>query len=766
MAGPEIGDSLKARVWGVRSLETFQNLATLGAANRAAKGLGEGDWEAMQVIHQGAGWKMPLLLVLCLLQAANTLKGPKLVAGKPGGAVTIQCHYTPSSANRHQRKYWCRLQLPTRICHTIVSSNHYTHRDYQGRVTLADFPQSSLFVVRLSQLSLHDVGQYRCGIGDRNNRLFLNMNLTVSAGPSETIPTATSAAGELVTTSFGTGSPASNRWTPGTTHTLGQGIEWDRVTSTSGTSKITAPAKGRQTPATAWEEALETGSGVEGSIKATVPAPESPASKHRSVSKTTEGVQEWGTHSLVTNTPRASESGKEMTTEADRAGQETDRVRTEPDAARRTTGTMRPSAPVSEQLAQETLREATPVSKQQALGSTEGATPPTGMWTLDTMSTETASGSPSNAKSGSSNGSPSNAKSDPCNANSGPSNRSPSNAKSDPSNRSPSNAKSDPCNRSPSYAKSGPNGSSSNAKSDPCNANSGPSNRSPSNTKSDPCNRSPSNAKSDPSNRSPSNAKSDPCNRSPSYAKSGPNGSSSNAKSDPCNANSGPSNRSPSNAKSDPCNRFPSNTKSDPCNRSPSNAKSDPSNRSPSNTKSDPCNRSPSNAKSDPSNTSPSNAKSDPCNRSPSNAKSDPCNANSGPSNRSPSNTKSDPCNRSPSNAKSEPGNRPPKVPWHGVLHEEVESSFRILTPVCTVLAPFLIVALVLLQRKLRGNGPSQETEKTPRVTLIQMTHFLESTLSPAHLPQEERKTLQGDSPTQAGPTAPERDPGLSGMEK
>uniref|UniRef100_A0A8C5YR39 Fc alpha and mu receptor n=1 Tax=Marmota marmota marmota TaxID=9994 RepID=A0A8C5YR39_MARMA len=325
------------------------------------------------------------------LAAANTLKGPKLVAGKPGGAVTIQCHYTPSSANRHQRKYWCRLQLPTRICHTIVSSNHYTHRDYQGRVTLADFPQSSFFVVRLSQLSLHDVGQYRCGIGDGNNRLFLNMNLTVSAGPSETIPTATSAAGELVTTSFETGSPASNRWTPGATHTLGQGTEWDRVTSTSGTSKITAPAKGRQTPATAWEEALETGSGAEGSIKATVPAPESPASKPRSVFKTTESVQEWGTYSLVTNTPRASESGKERTTEADRAGQETDRVRTEPDAARRTTGTMRPSAPVSEQLAQETLREATPVSRQQALGSTEGATPPTGMWTLDTTSTEAAS---------------------------------------------------------------------------------------------------------------------------------------------------------------------------------------------------------------------------------------------------------------------------------------------------------------------------------------------------------------------------------------
>lgn len=43
-------------------------------------------------------------------------------------------------------------------------------------------------------------------------------------------------------------------------------------------------------------------------------------------------------------------------------------------------------------------------------------------------------------------------------------------------------------------------------------------------------------------------------------------------------------------------------------------------------------------------------------------------------------------------------------------------------------------------------------------VTLIQMTHFLEPVLLPAQLPLEERKTLQGDSPTQAGPTAPEKD--------
>lgn len=110
------------------------------------------------------------------------MKCPRRVSGEPGKAVTIQCHYTPSSINRHQRKYWCRLSTLTWLCHTIVSTNHYTHLRYSGRVAVADFPHSGLFVVRLSQLSPEDAGSYRCGIGNGNNMLFVSVDLTVSAG--------------------------------------------------------------------------------------------------------------------------------------------------------------------------------------------------------------------------------------------------------------------------------------------------------------------------------------------------------------------------------------------------------------------------------------------------------------------------------------------------------------------------------------------------------------------------------------------------------
>ncbi|KAM4860789.1 high affinity immunoglobulin alpha and immunoglobulin mu Fc receptor [Thomomys bottae] len=133
------------------------------------------------VTNQSTGWRVPLVLTLCLLQAADVLKGARRVSGEVGGAVVIQCHYTPSSVNRHQRKYWCHLCPPAWICQTIVSTNHYTHHKYLGRVALADFPFGGWFEVRLSRLALDDMGHYRCGIGNGNNLLFLSVHLIVSA---------------------------------------------------------------------------------------------------------------------------------------------------------------------------------------------------------------------------------------------------------------------------------------------------------------------------------------------------------------------------------------------------------------------------------------------------------------------------------------------------------------------------------------------------------------------------------------------------------
>uniref|UniRef100_A0A2K6SBN6 High affinity immunoglobulin alpha and immunoglobulin mu Fc receptor n=1 Tax=Saimiri boliviensis boliviensis TaxID=39432 RepID=A0A2K6SBN6_SAIBB len=396
----------------------------------------------LQVTSRRAGWKMPFFLMLCLLQgssfalpqkrphlrglwegplpsrthlqatgtlmpssplcwregssfaAANALKGPRLVSGDPGGAVTIQCHYAPSSVNRHQRKYWCRLGPSRWICQTIVSTNHYIHHRYRDRVALTDFPQRGLFVVRLSQLSPEDVGCYLCGIGDENNLLFFSMSLTVSAGPSSTLPTATPAAGELPMRSYGTASAVANRWTPGTTQTLGQRTSWNTVVSAPGTSVTRASAKGKQTSGATRPAAPGTGSWAEGSAKAPAPIAESPPSESRSrMFNTTEGV--WGsTRSSVTN--KASKDGREMTTtKVNRPREDTERVRIAPEAAKKALGTVSPPAPVSETLGWEILPQCcleTSVSRQQSLGPMGETTPAAGVWTLGTASIEAASG--------------------------------------------------------------------------------------------------------------------------------------------------------------------------------------------------------------------------------------------------------------------------------------------------------------------------------------------------------------------------------------
>ncbi|XP_020858607.1 high affinity immunoglobulin alpha and immunoglobulin mu Fc receptor isoform X2 [Phascolarctos cinereus] len=120
------------------------------------------------------------LFILCLLQDTNALKGPRLVAGDLGGTVTIKCHYAPTTVNKHERKYWCRLYWPQRICHTVISTNFFISQSYQGRVTLTDFPNRGMFVVTLTQLASEDAGHYRCGIGRSTDMLFFSMNLTVS----------------------------------------------------------------------------------------------------------------------------------------------------------------------------------------------------------------------------------------------------------------------------------------------------------------------------------------------------------------------------------------------------------------------------------------------------------------------------------------------------------------------------------------------------------------------------------------------------------
>uniref|UniRef100_A0A663MDH1 Immunoglobulin domain-containing protein n=1 Tax=Athene cunicularia TaxID=194338 RepID=A0A663MDH1_ATHCN len=112
---------------------------------------------------------------------SSTLYGARFLTGEVGGSVTHQCFYSITPANKHDRKYWCKISGKG-VCYTIISTTGYTSKDYAGRVSLEDTPQNGTFRVMMTELKKSDTGTYRCGIGVTNRDLYVTLNLTVLAG--------------------------------------------------------------------------------------------------------------------------------------------------------------------------------------------------------------------------------------------------------------------------------------------------------------------------------------------------------------------------------------------------------------------------------------------------------------------------------------------------------------------------------------------------------------------------------------------------------
>uniref|UniRef100_A0A8D2ML59 Ig-like domain-containing protein n=1 Tax=Zonotrichia albicollis TaxID=44394 RepID=A0A8D2ML59_ZONAL len=111
---------------------------------------------------------------------ASSLHSSRVLAGTLGGSITHQCFYTPSPANQHQRKYWCKI-TEKGLCSTIISSS-FTSSQHQGRVALWDVPQNGTITVTMTGLRSSDSGTYRCGIGSTNRGLHASLTLAVLAG--------------------------------------------------------------------------------------------------------------------------------------------------------------------------------------------------------------------------------------------------------------------------------------------------------------------------------------------------------------------------------------------------------------------------------------------------------------------------------------------------------------------------------------------------------------------------------------------------------
>ncbi|NWW03015.1 PIGR protein, partial [Oreocharis arfaki] len=118
----------------------------------------------------------------------GSLYGSRFAAGGLGGSLTHRCFYSPTPANKHERKYWCKMAA-NGACYTIISSSSYTSGEYRGRVALGDAPQNGTFTVTMTGLRSSDAGTYRCGIGSTNHGLYASLNLTVLADATVARPT-------------------------------------------------------------------------------------------------------------------------------------------------------------------------------------------------------------------------------------------------------------------------------------------------------------------------------------------------------------------------------------------------------------------------------------------------------------------------------------------------------------------------------------------------------------------------------------------------
>ncbi|XP_053463913.1 fas apoptotic inhibitory molecule 3 isoform X2 [Nycticebus coucang] len=105
---------------------------------------------------------------LCFLPVswALTILPEVHVDGELGGSIIIKCPIPKMQV----RMYLCRETSRPGICATVVSSNNFIKKEYMGRVTLLQSPDKNLFLVKMTELTENDSGDYACGVGTHTDR--------------------------------------------------------------------------------------------------------------------------------------------------------------------------------------------------------------------------------------------------------------------------------------------------------------------------------------------------------------------------------------------------------------------------------------------------------------------------------------------------------------------------------------------------------------------------------------------------------------------
>ncbi|XP_059126731.1 CMRF35-like molecule 8 [Peromyscus eremicus] len=135
-------------------------------------------------------WLPTLLLLLFWLPGCVPLSGPSKVTGTVGESLSVRCQYKEEYKNNE--KYWCRVSLLP-LCKEIVKTRASKEAG-NGRVSIRDHPTNLTFTVTLENLTLEDVGTYKCGVDVPlfDDRSFLGIDVSfkvvVSVVPGRTTP--------------------------------------------------------------------------------------------------------------------------------------------------------------------------------------------------------------------------------------------------------------------------------------------------------------------------------------------------------------------------------------------------------------------------------------------------------------------------------------------------------------------------------------------------------------------------------------------------
>lgn len=98
--------------------------------------------------------------------------------GIEDGAAVIKCHYTASY--QPYPKYFCKGIYED--CKTLIKSDSRIPWTFEGRLSLFDDTEKSMFVVNINNLSLGDHGKYGCVVNITEQDLFTVVHLTVRKG--------------------------------------------------------------------------------------------------------------------------------------------------------------------------------------------------------------------------------------------------------------------------------------------------------------------------------------------------------------------------------------------------------------------------------------------------------------------------------------------------------------------------------------------------------------------------------------------------------